>query len=386
MCGLSAMITKNINGFTLQNTDTFRSLMYLSGGYRGADGAGVFCVENNGDVHLAKQANNTANYLATPEYKVLAQDAYMRGWALVGHNRHATRGVISDENSHPFVVDDKIVLVHNGSFNGSHKHLKDVDVDSEAIAHTIVDTPNIEDALKKIDAAYALIWYDVATKTINVIRNTQRPLWYMATDDAHVFSSEECFLNFVAEKHKLKIETEPYEIKESSLTQFTLNTTTKNTHISTKDIDTKPTQTNKWTYSPSFYSGTYISQSDTIAAYLAKDDTVMTQKQWNLLAPKYCFNTPVQVEINDILEVGETLDKNSYVLLGTTNDGNKIAVVADDQAFDTNTTPDFGQYSAVIKTAVWKRWGDTDYSKSFDEWTGIPLLYLYNLSPITTVQ
>jgi hypothetical protein len=88
-------------------------------------------------------------------------------------------------------------LVHNGTVWGDHKKLKDVEVDSEAIAHIIASEPDPEVALKKINAAYALIWYDIEKKQLNIIRNKERPLAWVETPTAFYLASEGLMLDFV---------------------------------------------------------------------------------------------------------------------------------------------------------------------------------------------
>jgi hypothetical protein len=224
MCGLVLLVNKNKNGFSAEQRDVFGTLLYLSGHFRGRDGAGVVAIDNIGNVKLAKQASTVDRFFCTKEYQEVAQAAFARGWAMFGHNRAATRGAVNDANSHPFVVDDKIVLVHNGTFFGDHKKLKETEVDSEVIAHTLADDKlTTEEALRKIDAAYALIWYNVDKKELNVVRNNARPLWFMETSDSYIFASEESFLEFVKKKFTLNVRKAPFEIKAYALSKFWLN-------------------------------------------------------------------------------------------------------------------------------------------------------------------
>lgn len=195
MCGLVAVINKNQYGFGANQLDVFENLLYVDA-VRGEDSTGVFCVTNAGNVHIAKEAQDSNHFLKQQEWKTLRNLAYTSGWALVGHNRKATRGTINDTNAHPFWVEDKLVLVHNGSLLGDHKKLADTEVDSHAIAHVLAEEKDVEKALRRIQGAYALIWYDIEEQKLKIIRNDERPLFWCETKDAFYIASEEAMLYF----------------------------------------------------------------------------------------------------------------------------------------------------------------------------------------------
>lgn len=222
MCGLVSVISKNTNGFINEQLGVFSTLLFLDQ-LRGEDSTGIFSVTNRGEVFLAKEASDATEFLKTNEFEKMMRQAFSSGAALVGHNRKATRGRVVDENAHPFVVDDRIVLVHNGGVFGDHKKLADVEVDSHAIAHTIHKYDgDVQRAMNEIDAAYALIWYDFDNGQLRFLRNKERPLWWMETDNAYIWCSEKAMLDFVAARHKLKLKEAPTELPEDVLQTFTL--------------------------------------------------------------------------------------------------------------------------------------------------------------------
>lgn len=221
MCGLVGVLSKNYNGFSAKERDVFHELLYIDV-VRGDDSTGVMLVDRDGNLELAKEATDAQNFQRAPEYNTLMQHAFRDGAAMIGHNRKATRGVINDENAHPFVVDDRIVLVHNGTLWGDHKKIADVEVDSHAIAHLIhQNEDDVEAALKEVNGAYALIWYDVQKRTMNFVRNSQRPLCFVETSSAWVWASEPGMLAWMVSRHNLTLQGKIELLPEGELHTFT---------------------------------------------------------------------------------------------------------------------------------------------------------------------
>lgn len=221
MCGLVGLINKNSNGFTKEQQAIFSDLLFIDY-VRGPDSTGAVLIDNNGNVKGAKEASDSITFLRSKAYDELMTGAWRNGSAMIGHNRKATRGNVNDENAHPFVVDNNIVLVHNGTLWGDHKKHAEVEVDSHAIAHVIHEKGNVEEALNSIDGAYALMWYNVAEGKLNIIRNSQRPLWWMELHSAWVWSSEKAMLDFVISRHTLRPKEGPTELPENTLQEYTL--------------------------------------------------------------------------------------------------------------------------------------------------------------------
>lgn len=203
MCGIVGMVATFENGFTYKHKDVFSNLLWLDT-LRGDDSTGIFGVNKYGNVKYAKDIKNGPQFLETTECKDILSDIYLNGRCIVGHNRKATRGFITDENAHPFVEGDKI-LVHNGTLV-NHKELTEnkVEVDSHAILHSIVER-GYQKTFEEIQGAFALAWYDTKEKKLHLARNSERPLWIANTPGAWIFASEKEMLEFVLERNKIEV-------------------------------------------------------------------------------------------------------------------------------------------------------------------------------------
>lgn len=228
MCGIVGLVSKGNSGFFKNQLDVFHELLYVDN-FRGDDSTGVFMVDRDGDLELAKSSNSAPDYQREKEYHELMRRAFSKGKAIIGHNRKATKGSITDENAHPFVVDNRIILVHNGTLFGDYKKLvpegESVEVDSHAIAHLIhKHEDDVGAAMQEIQGAYTLVWFDMKKQTLNFLRNSQRPLAFMETSDSYIFASEKNMLTWMVDRHNLKVVQPPVELGEGLQSIFTLKT------------------------------------------------------------------------------------------------------------------------------------------------------------------
>lgn len=188
MCGIIGMVTDAVNGFTSTDMDWFEEALIVDS-LRGPDSTGVFVVTNKNHVRVAKQASHPYHFLASKEWSSTRAAAFSSGKIMVGHNRKATKGSINSANAHPF-AEKHIVLVHNGTiYNQKDLTAEETEVDSHAICHSLVEK-GYKETLKSIDGAFALVWYDMKERCLYLVRNSQRPLGYIATHSGLYFASE----------------------------------------------------------------------------------------------------------------------------------------------------------------------------------------------------
>lgn len=170
---------------------------------RGPDSTGMFSVANDGTTDILKEAVPSFSFMEKDPVKDLLKKAYNCSTFLVGHNRKATQGKITDENAHPF-VDGNIVLVHNGSL-WNHRSVEQVDVDSHAIAISLNKSENdVEEVFNKLKGPAACVWYNNANKSLNFFRNKERPLFFYDAGGTTFFASEWLMLYYALMKEGVK--------------------------------------------------------------------------------------------------------------------------------------------------------------------------------------
>lgn len=244
MCGIIGIVSAYNNGFSQPEIDAFNKMLYLDA-LRGFDSTGVFAGDKSKNVLILKEASPAPIFMGRKEYQDFTDKLRVHAKFSVGHNRAATRGNIEDKNAHPFWVEDKIVLVQNGTWYGDHKKIKETDVDTEVVAHLIAEHEDVKEALHKIDAAYALVWFDVKNNQLNFVRNAARPLWFAHTKSgAMLFCSEPETIRYAVDKANWKYDKEPFQIAENILFRLSFDKTgdytTKNIDVAKKTSVTYP--------------------------------------------------------------------------------------------------------------------------------------------------
>lgn len=313
MCGLVAVINKTTFGFTKEQCDIFDTLLFIDQ-LRGMHSTGTFLVDNTNQMQWIKEASNATEFRQYKVYHDHLNAAFKHGSALVGHNRHATKGEVIDANAHPFTVDDRITLIHNGTLYGDHKKLADTEVDSHAIAHVIHNNgDDVEKALKELSGAYALIWHDYTNATLNFVRNSQRPLFWIETPTSWIWASEPSMLQFVTDRFQLKPLAAPQQLDAGILVTYTLDKgkwtlTDKKLDLSTPTVYTaSPHSSSEW------YGGDYTPTKDMrrlTNGYFAAQDDIDDVPPWvsererslALPPPQRGASNPITIRLQELEE------------------------------------------------------------------------------------
>lgn len=177
MCGLVGMA----GDIDFQKRQVFRDLLDVCQ-VRGRDSTGVIRVDKDLNYGFAKEIGPPSYLAETKRF-----DRLMTGdcTVLIGHTRSKTSGEVSRENAHPFdYPEEGIIGVHNGTLRNythleGHTHKK---VDSDVLyGHLAKNGP--QETFGNLFGAWACVWWDNNEKTLNFIRNDERPLYFTWSKD-----------------------------------------------------------------------------------------------------------------------------------------------------------------------------------------------------------
>lgn len=174
MCGIVVVAGK----IGKEQREVFRQMLIV-GSLRGPHSTGFFSAKGNNS-EVFKLAGDPFTVMEHKGFdRLLNKDTNV----LVGHNRFATVGKINRQNAHPFDFPN-VVGVHNGTLTNKYQ-LPDghqFDVDSEALYNGF-DTIGPAQTIAKTRGAWSLVWWDKQAKTLNFLRNNERPMAYCFSED-----------------------------------------------------------------------------------------------------------------------------------------------------------------------------------------------------------
>lgn len=211
MCGLCGVAGP---GIMYRDIDVLDQLAYCSG-IRGLDGAGI--VQGKSET-FGKKKNN---YIVSKSAQDISYFKWYHAKAKGGnhdlfkgvgnnffavHTRGASRGIISDDNAHPFSFSN-LIGMHNGTLLDEKYH-DAKKTDSELLFKDINQrglVPVLEELHPK--SAYALVIYDKKKGELVFTRNAERPLYLAFAKHRTVmyWASEEWYLRGVLERNDVDI-------------------------------------------------------------------------------------------------------------------------------------------------------------------------------------
>lgn len=219
MCGLVGVMVGG-NQWTLNQMelDTFNKLLYISA-VRGKDSTGVMTWDGK-DVRILKSTLAPSEFISSDTYSKFLESHKDKIKMIFGHTRLATVGSITAKNAHPFRVNNQIILMHNGSVNAvDGATVNEHEVDSMALAHAL-SSKTIEEVFESYSGAVATIWFDKEKKTLNLYRNSQRPLYITESRITNYLASEERILDIILNRN---FSREKFvQVPENSLISFSL--------------------------------------------------------------------------------------------------------------------------------------------------------------------
>ena len=198
MCGLVG-VAGNVD---FKADKAIKTLLILDA-IRGTDSTGAAFIHNHQAPSVVKQLGNPYELF---ESRGFLPNLNKRNRAIIGHNRFATQGEVNRKNAHPFEF-DTLIGTHNGTL--TTKYLlddpHDFKVDSENLYHHI-EKNGIRDAMKVCGGAWSLVWWDKLTENLCFLRNKERPMWVVRSEDQKTmfWASESWMLEIALQRADIK--------------------------------------------------------------------------------------------------------------------------------------------------------------------------------------
>ncbi len=185
---------------TTKDVDIFNTLLYLDT-LRGPHSTGVAAVNRNStnrEIDLFKRVGPAYYVQESKQYDKVATVGKS---VLIGHNRYATVGKVSNANAHPFEFSN-IVGAHNGTIPWSSRSdildYNKFDTDSEGIFNMINEL-GPELTIPELFGAWALVWYDKRDHALHMLRNEQRELcWTYSESRQTLYYASEAWMLYAA--------------------------------------------------------------------------------------------------------------------------------------------------------------------------------------------
>lgn len=170
---------------------------------RGRDSTGVIKVsKKDQEYDWVKQLGSPAYLYDGRQYAQRVETG--EASVLIGHCRAKTVGEVSVKNAHPFdFPEEGIVGVHNGTLRNTHSlpGYAHGQVDSEILYENVAKRGAAE-VFGDIEGAWACVWWNDKEKTLNFIRNSERPLYFTwSKDRRQMFWASELWMFGAVSRH-----------------------------------------------------------------------------------------------------------------------------------------------------------------------------------------
>ncbi len=189
MCGIVGVV----GNIDYKAKKAFKDMIHMDI-LRGEHSVGIAAARLGGSSDFHKRAMLPSDFFQLKKTKEVLDD--LTNTCLIGHNRYATVGAVSNHTAHPFECGD-LLGVHNGTLRlrSSLLDFKDFAVDSENLYHNMANL-GLQDTYDKLHQslqnAWSLAWMNNAAGTFHLLRNSERPMCYCLSKDrkAFFFASE----------------------------------------------------------------------------------------------------------------------------------------------------------------------------------------------------
>lgn len=309
MCGIFGYIGKG-----QPSIDKIKILGILNDD-RGGDSCGIFI---NGSVSKGiHQQAKFAKFIQEMNLK----EPNPENNTIIGHTRKKSRGAVTLDNAHPFVIKDKkndvLVGVHNGTISNADDILEEegiddtgINVDSEAIFTAIAFGKSTKKVLESYKGKAVLVWtkpsnpdtvyiFKGASKEFSTSTKVteERPLFYWRYDDGMYISS--------TKESLLAIGAEPADVKSFNTNRIYVIKNGKITHTKKIDRENQTSTTYGTNYGSNYYGGSQV-------GFTQKNTTSKT----STTKSPYTYNRPIiSEEEAEVIQTDEIRFRNGLYVL-----------------------------------------------------------------------